>query len=160
LLSKFLPGVAHVHNLHPLIIHFPIAFLIGAVLLYGTCWVWPSDTRAWAGYWVLILGFWSCYLAMLTGILALMGVSLSPSVRQELLLPHMNWMILTCFGTTLLAAWAIADKPFPRKGRWGFVVLHLVLLAVMARGADYGSRLVYDYNAAGNAVQSPLRFSK
>ena len=36
LLGTLLPGVQHVHNLHPLIVHFPIAYMMGAGLLYFT----------------------------------------------------------------------------------------------------------------------------
>jgi uncharacterized membrane protein len=159
-LGKFLPGVAHIHNLHPLFIHFPIAFSFGAALLYGLCWIWPNDARAWAAYWVMLLGFWSYYLTVLTGIAALVGVSLSSSVKQHLLYPHLMWMMVACLLVTCLTAWAITDKPFPRAGRSAFLLLQLILLLVMARGADYGSRLVYDYNAAGNAVRAPLHFTK
>jgi hypothetical protein len=30
----------------------------------------------------------------------------------------------------------------------------------MVRGADFGGRLVYDYNAGGNACGQPIEFSR
>ena len=36
----------------------------------------------------------------------------------------------------------------------------LVLLAVMTKGADYGGRLVYDYNAGGSACGQPIEFTR
>jgi len=152
--------VQHLHNLHPLTIHFPIAYLIGAALLYFVCWIRPNDALAWAAFGCLMLGFVSCTLAVGTGFYALWEVTLSNTVRQRLLTPHMEWMVLTWVITNVLAAWSILDKPFPRGGRRFFLLLFLVLLMAMTRGADYGSRLVYDYNAAGNAAPQPIRFSK
>ncbi len=35
LLQVLLPGAQHLQNLHPLIVHFPIVFLISAALLYA-----------------------------------------------------------------------------------------------------------------------------
>jgi len=158
--DKLLPGVQHLHNLHPLTVHFPIAYLIGAALLYGSSWMWPDDKREWAAYWFLMLGFVACNVAVATGFYALWEVALSNSVQQHLVSPHMTWMVATWIITTVLTAWAVADRPFPRAGRGVFLFLFLILLIVMTRGADYGSRLVFDYNADGNAVSHPLRYSK
>ena len=72
----------------------------------------------------------------------------------------MNWMVATWLVTTVLTAWAVADRPFPRARRGIFLFLFLILLILMTRGADYGSRLVFDYNADGNAISHPIRFSK
>jgi hypothetical protein len=40
------------------------------------------------------------------------------------------------------------------------VLLLLVVLAVMSHGADYGGRLVYDYNAGGSACGQPIEFTR
>lgn len=155
-----MPGVQHLHNLHPLTVHFPIAYLMGAALLYGVSWIWPSDKVVWAAYWFLLLGFMSFYIAAATGFYAFWQAPLSNSVRRQLLSPHMTWMVLALVIVTVQAAWAIVDKPFPRAGRRAFLLLFLILLMIITYGADYGSRLVYDYNADGTAVSQPIRFSK
>ena len=36
----------------------------------------------------------------------------------------------------------------------------LGMLLVMSFGADYGARMVYDYNAGGNACSQPIEFTK
>ena len=159
-IGKLLPGIGHLHNLHPLTVHFPIAYVIGAVLLYGVAWRWPNDKLEWTAYWFLMLGFASCYIAAATGFYAFGEVPLSDTVRRHLLSPHMNWMLLALLLITGLAAWAIVDKPFPRAGRRIFMFLSLILLIIITYGADYGSRLVYDYNADGTVVRHPMPFSK
>ena len=160
LLGKILPGVQHVHNLHPLTVHFPIAYLIGAAFLYLSCWIWPSDRRSWAAYWCLLLGFAAATFAVGTGFYALWKTTLTVTVRQHLLMPHMYLMIVTWLITNALTAWAMLDKPFPRAGRRVFLLGFLVLFGVITFGIDFGSRLVYDYNAAGNAIQQPKPYSK
>jgi hypothetical protein len=54
----------------------------------------------------------------------------------------------------------MADKPFPRRGRAVFILIFLLMLALMSFGADYGARMVYDYNAGGNACSQPIDFTK
>jgi hypothetical protein len=39
-------------------------------------------------------------------------------------------------------------------------LLFLVLLGMMAVGADYGARMVYNYNAGGNACSQPIEFTR
>ena len=83
-----------------------------------------------------------------------------PTVREQLLDPHKLWMPSTLGLSAALTVWALAGRPFPARGRGAFVLLLLVLLAVMAHGADYGGRLVYDYNAGGNARGQPIEFTR
>ena len=50
-------------------------------------------------------------------------------------------------------------KTISRKGRALFVLLLFALLGVMSVGADYGARMVYDYNAGGNACPQLIEFA-
>jgi hypothetical protein len=63
-----------------------------------------------------------------------------PTVREQLLNPHKLWMLSTLGLSAGLAFWALAARPFPSRGRGVFVLLLLVMLAVMAHGADNGGR--------------------
>jgi hypothetical protein len=40
------------------------------------------------------------------------------------------------------------------------MLIFLGLLVVMSFGADYGARMVYDYNAGGDACSQPIEFKK
>jgi uncharacterized membrane protein len=160
MIETFFPGVQHLQNSHPLFVHFPIAFLMGAALLYVVAWVIRSDRLATAGFVVLILGVISAAAAVGTGLYAEGGVMVSRSVREHLLEPHEDFMLATLGLSTLLALWALFARPFPRKGRAIFLLLLLILLVTMTLGADYGARMVYDYNAGGNACSQPIEFTK
>lgn len=153
-----LEGARRLQNIHPLVIHFPIGLLVGAVLFYFAAWILKKDDLAKTGFWTLLLGALSLAVAVGTGLYAEQGVMVHLSVREKLLLPHKQWMIATsvlCFITT---AWAIIARPFPKKGRIVFLIFLLIMAGVMTIGADYGGRLVYDYNAGGNACRQPIQF--
>jgi len=40
------------------------------------------------------------------------------------------------------------------------MLLVLVLLCAITVGADFGGRMVYDYNAGGNACPQPIEFGQ
>jgi uncharacterized membrane protein len=154
------PGAHHLQNIHPLVVHFPLALLPVATLLYLLAWLSGRDSLAWTALWLLVLGSVSGAAAAGTGLYADEGVMVDPSVREQLLDPHKLWMLGTLGSSAVLTIWALVRRPFPTRGRGVFVLLLLGVLAVMAHGADYGGRLVYDYNAGGNACGQPIEFTR
>ena len=159
MLETLLPGVQHLQNIHPLVVHFPIALLIIAALFYGLAWILASDRFAFAAFVVLIVGTLAAAAAVGTGLYGQEGVMISRSVRQHLLNPHEKLMLSTLGLSIVLSIWATVSRPFPRRGRPIFLLVFLVLLAVMSVGADYGARMVYDYNAGGDACSQPIEFT-
>lgn len=160
MLETFLPGVQHLQNIHPLVVHFPIAFLMGAGLFYVLAWVLNRDELAFTAFTLLLIGTLSAGAAVGTGLHAEEGVMMSNSVREHLLDRHEDMMLATLGISIVLAIWALFRRPFPRKGRPFFILLFLILLGIMSVGADYGARMVYDYNAGGNACSQPIEFTK
>lgn len=155
-----LPGVQHLQNIHPLVVHFPIAFLMGAALFYVTAWITKRDDFAKAGFWVLLLGALTLAVSVGTGLYAEQGVMVHLSVREKLLQPHKNFMIATSGLCFILTLWVLIQRPFPKKGRIVFLILFLLMVATMTFGADFGGRMVYDYNAGGDACPQPIKFTK
>ncbi|MBI4597869.1 MAG: DUF2231 domain-containing protein [Candidatus Omnitrophica bacterium] len=155
-----LSGAQHLQNVHPLVIHFPIAFLCGAALLYVAAWLLKSERFAHSAFVVLILGALSLVGAVATGLYAEQGVMLALSVRDALLTPHKSYMLATTAICTVLTIWAISARPFPKRGRPLFLLLVLAMIGVMTVGADFGGRMVYDYNAGGTACRQPIQFTK
>lgn len=159
MLSALFQGAAHLQNIHPLVVHYPVAFLSGASLLYFMAWVARRESWAWAGLWMLGLGALGAAAAAGSGLYAAPGVMLAISVKERLLVYH-KWMMLSVLGLALLlAAWAVSARPMPARGRVAFMALLLLTTALMAVGADFGGRMVYDYNAGGNACSQPIEFS-
>src|SRR3989338_3170672 len=87
------PGAQHLQNVHPLIIHFPIAFLMGAAFLYVAAWLLKSERFAHSAFAMLVLGALSLAVAVATGLYAEQGVMLALSVRDQLLRPHKTYML-------------------------------------------------------------------
>jgi len=156
--EALLPGVQHLQNIHPLVVHFPIGFLVGAALFYFLSLIFRNQTLATTAFLLLILGTLSAGAAVATGLYGEEGVMVSRSVREHLLEAHEKIMLVTLGLSIVLSAWAFVMRPFPKKGRLLFLLLFLVLLGIMTVGADYGARMVYDYNAGGNACSQPIEF--
>jgi uncharacterized membrane protein len=160
MLETLLPGVQHLQNFHPLMVHFPIAFLMGAALFYFLALIFRKEAFATAAFFLLILGTISACVAAGTGLYAKDGVMVSFSVREHLLGHHEQLMLSTTGLSIILAVWAIIARPFPKRKRAIFISLFVVMLGIMTWGADYGARMVYDYNAGGNACSQPIDFTK
>jgi uncharacterized membrane protein len=160
MIETLLPGLQHLQNIHPLMVHFPIALLMSAALFYLLALIFRKDTFATTAFFLLILGAISACVAAGTGLYAEDGVMVSFSVREHLLEHHEQLMLTTTGLSIILVVWAIIARPFPKKRRAIFILLFVVLLAVMTWGADYGARMVYDYNAGGDACSQPIEFTK
>ena len=159
MLARFLPGADHLQNPHPLVVHFPIAFLYGAALLYFVAWLARRDGIAWAALWFLALGLFSGAIAVGTGWWSAGGVMLDPSVKENVLEPHMRLMFATSAIAALLTLWAIIKRPMPASAlRYLFLFGLLVMIALMTKGADYGGLMVYDYNGGGGACRQPIPY--
>ncbi len=159
-MNALLPGLGHLQNVHPLVVHFPLALLPAAAALYVLAWVARRERWAWIPFWLLVLGAISAGVAVATGLRAEPGVMVARSVRAQLLEPHEELMLTTLALAAGLTCWAAVARPLPRKGRVLFLLLLMGLVAIMARGADYGGRMVYDYNAGGNACGQPIEFGE
>jgi uncharacterized membrane protein len=158
--ETILPGVQHLQNIHPLVVHFPIAFLVGAALFYFLSWIFRNQTFATTAFLLLIFGTLAAGTAVGTGLYGEEGVMVSRSVREHLLEMHETFMLVTLGLSIVLSIWALIARPFPKKRRWIFLLFFLVLLGIMTVGADYGARMVYDYNAGGSACSQPIEFTK
>ena len=160
MLERLFPGAAHLQNIHPVVVHFPIALLLVATVLYFLGASSRNEFITGAALWALVLGAIGALLSAGTGLYASEGVMIAPSVRDALLIHHRNLMVAVTALTGALTVWALAARPLPRRGRWAFLIGLVAMCVLIARGADYGGRLVYDYNAGGNACGQPIDFSK
>jgi uncharacterized membrane protein len=153
------PGAAVLQNPHPLIVHFPIAFLTSSSVVYVAAAIGRRDQWAWLAFWLLAFGALGATAAVWTGLRADDSVMVAPSVREHILDAHKRLM-LVAWGLSLLSlVWAVVRRPLPRRGGLAFLLLLLVMSGVLARGADYGGWMVFGYNAGGSLPQ-PIEFSQ
>ncbi len=152
-------GLEAVQNIHPLVVHYPVALLTLSALLYLVAWVSRRDSIAWAALWMLALGTLGAAVAVWTGLRAGAGVMVAQSVREHILIRHKQVMIAVFAMSVGLSAWAVSARPMPLRGRAGFIVLMVAMAVLTATGADYGAWMVYGYNAGGSLPQ-PIEFSQ
>ncbi len=157
-MPSFLPGAQHLQNIHPIVVHFPIAFLLGAAFFYFFGGIFRKEAWIVTGFWMLVAGFLTLLAAGATGLYAESGVMVSRSVREHLLERHERFMIVTAVLCAVLIVWAIIARPLPKKGLLGFAALFLLMLLTLTLGADFGGRMVYEYNAGGYACSQPIEF--
>ena len=162
MIERFLSGASHLQNLHPLFVHFPIAFLYGAALLYllASIKIRASEQLKWSAFWMLMLGALGVAASIATGLYAEPGVMVAQSVRDQLLKHHKHLMLTASAVTGVVTIWALAARPMPSRGRFVFLAALLAVMLLVAAGADFGGRMVYDYNAGGDACPQPIDFSK
>ena len=153
-------------NLHPVLVHFPIALLATALLFDLACfvlrrWVW-LDRAAVSLYGLGVLGAGA---AVWAGKHAAAQVGpVSPEI-ERLIADHGDWAFLTVIafvGTTLLrfeVAWRDRQEPSLRRGRLRLMALVLAIGGqwVLLQTADRGARLVYRHGVAVGREECRLR---
>lgn len=153
-----LPGAAVMQNLHPLIVHFPIAFLTGATLMYCAAWLARRETWAWTALWMLAIGAATASAALGTGLAAGQSVMVAPSVREHILVHHEHAMVVVWALSLAALGWAAIARPIPRRGVLGFLAILILMTLTLVKGTDYGGWMVFGYNAGGSLPQ-PIEFS-
>jgi uncharacterized membrane protein len=150
-------GAQALQNLHPLVVHYPIALLTAAAPIYLLAWILGSESLELMGLWLLGLGSLGAAAAVYTGLSASAGVMVAQSVRTNILAYHKWLMIAVLALSIVLAGWALLARPMPRRGRTLFMIGLVLMVTVLAKGADYGGWMVYGYNAGGSLPQ-PIEF--
>ena len=70
MIQNLLPGIEHLQNIHPLVVHFPLAFLFGSALFYLLALLSSKDAMATTAFSLLIVGTLGAAAAVGTGIYA------------------------------------------------------------------------------------------
>src|SRR5207237_10809097 len=127
--------------------------------IYLLAWILDRESLELTGLWLLGLGTLSGAVAVYTGLVGIEGVMLAPSVQQHILTYHKELMLAVLGMSTVLAVWALIARPMPRRGRALFVLGLMAMIAVLAKGSDFGGWMVFGYNAGGSLPQ-PIEFSQ
>jgi len=139
-------------DLHPYLVHFPIAWMVGAFLFDAAAWLTGRSDLAGVARWALILGGGAALLAALSGLLATHHV-VDGADPQRALNRHQSLAFLALL-TALGAAWVrflIEKNPGPNARFRCLLWSGLAAVAVIA-AAWSGGVLVYHY---GSGVTLP-----
>jgi uncharacterized membrane protein len=137
-------------EVHPALVHFPIAFLIGGVLL--DLWAMRRPGSGWAGIatGLLVAGVITGVIVALTGLLAFLTL---PGTHTEAAHAGMYWHLGLQAGSLLLfagACWARWGVPAPVIGTR---VLGWVAAVLLVVGSGTGGWIVYH---GGAGIESDL----
>lgn len=143
-------------NVHPMLVHFPIAWLIAAILVDFVSFVLPRP--AWAETLATILypvGAIAALVTYLTGRQAAATV-LTPGLAHAVVQQHWNWALATTiffavFSAARLLLFATKRRP-SRIGRVVMACCALGGLVLLFYTGELGARLVYQYSVG---VRSP-----
>lgn len=140
---------------HPLVVHFPIAFAIGAVTaLVAARFIrterWSSRCALF-GTWCLIVAAAASLVAIATGIAALIGLHASAAAHHAVNV-HVKWAMLTSMSLILIAVWRGAGNAHDARPSWPMT---LVLIAAAAAVAVTGYRGALNVYAYGVGVSAP-----
>lgn len=154
-LFKLMPGLAGIDNIHPLLVHFPIAFLLAffALDLTGNL-LKKNHWREVASYF-LYFGTVGALFTVIAGFIAAYSVTHSEIVHH-IMLRHQYFGLSVLTLAVVLSIWRLkSGATLAGGGNSFFLLLSGLMCVLLSLGADLGGLMVYNYGTAVRAVQTP-----
>lgn len=146
--AVLLPGVAALRNIHPLLVHFPIALLSLFFLLDVISSVAGRDEWRRVAGWFLYLGTGFAALTVAAGLMAAKSVAHGGNVHEIMENhEHLALSVLALAGGLSLWRW-LAKGSVVGPANTLYVLLAAILCAMLAFTADLGGLMVYRYGVA------------
>jgi uncharacterized membrane protein len=153
--TAIMPGIANMDNIHPLLVHFPIAFLstFFAIDLLGSL-AKKSHWRSIAGC-LLYLGTIAAAFTVVAGFVAADSVAHGQAVHN-IMENHEHFGVAVLSLATVLSIWRWLGNGLIHGGaNVLFQLLSAILVVIMMLGADLGGLMVYHHGVAVDAVTTP-----
>jgi uncharacterized membrane protein len=148
ILGAVLPGVGSLHNIHPMFVHFPIAFLVAFFVLdvmgaFGYKAQWRSVAS-----WFLYLGTLAAMATVATGIIAASTVEHGGNVH-DIMERHEHIGVTVLILSCVLSIWRMSVKNLICDIKNSiFMMLSTALCILIFLGADLGGLMVYKYGVS------------
>ena len=140
-------------NLHPLLVHFPIALLTFGFVFDMFGLVSKRNELSRVGWWIQVAGTLGLLTAVVTGLLARETVVI-PVAAYDTFENHeqIAFIVTAVFAALLL--WRIASRThLPQRYKILFLVLFLFGLVLMWLGAWFGGEMVYRFGVGVRGIQ-------
>lgn len=144
---NLLEGLQSVANVHPLFVHFPIALLMVAGVLFFACYFFDIREMPVVAKWNLIFGSLSTVAAVVTGLLAASTVPHSHEIHEAMIV-HRNIMATVALLSLGLGGYLYFKKDvFLIQKNLLFLLALGLMMGLLTVGADYGGKMVFKYGA-------------
>ena len=153
--TSILPGIANMDNIHPLLVHFPIAFLSTFFILDLIATIAKKPQWRNVASWFLYFGAFSAIFTVIAGFNAADTVIHGENVH-DIMEDHEHIGISILSLALGLSAWRLKSGAIIRD--WTnkfFLALSALLFGLIVQGADLGGLMVYKYSVAVKTVQLP-----
>jgi len=137
-------------SLHPLVVHFPIALLLSALLLDGLALALKRTPLHRVALWNLALGTLGAGAAVLTGLQAEDVAKHSFEIWQVIQL-HKRLGITTLILGIMVTSWRLWKRDrLSRRARTLTLAAMLAMASTLGVGAYLGGRMVYEFGVGGS----------
>ncbi|MDF5730173.1 MAG: DUF2231 domain-containing protein [Rhizonema sp. PD38] len=139
------------HPIHPILVQFPVAFLVGALLSDAVFWLNSDVFWARASFWLIVGGLVGGLAAALTGMLDFLRIQ---RVRKRTagwahLILNVSALVLTIVNLLLRL-----NNPVSSILPWG-LILSVVVATLLGFSGWYGGELVYRHKVSVIGNGSP-----
>ena len=139
-------------NLHPIMVHFPIALLTAALVLDLAGLAFQNSHAMKSGWWIFLSGAIGLAATVTTGLLARSAEQIPESARS-VLETHQELAFISAVVFSMLLLWRIGTKTVISTRRPAvFLSLYTAGVLLVWLGALQGGELVYRYGVGVRAL--------
>lgn len=151
--AAFFPGIAALDNFHPLVVHFPIAFLSVFFFVNLIAAIWKNLAYQQLANYLLYLGTFSALFAVIAGFMAENSVAHGDNVHA-IMEKHELFGLISLGLASFLSGWQFLKQKTHSQNQAHplFLLLSALLYLSLSLGADLGGLMVYQYGVAVKAV--------
>ena len=132
-------------NLHPVLVHYPIALLSVSLFFAIVAHITGKDGVSRAAWWMQVTGTLGLAITVLTGILAQHSVTIASGARDTFD-AHQQLAFLTSILFALLLYWGIVSRTkHPRRYPALYLLLFFLAVCTLLIGGWFGGELVYRF---------------
>lgn len=142
--------------LHPVVVHFPIALLVSAALVYLASLVIKGRKLEQVAFGLHVGGLLMTVAAIFTGDYAEHSTAMTHEMH-EIIEDHEFLGMMSAYGFGILAVWAfLRSRSTLLLERIGFVVAFVGVTVMLGIAAHKGGTVVYEYGAGIEPMQPHL----
>jgi len=142
-------------SVHPLVVHFPIALLLTALLLDGAAVACKRPGLHRVALWNLALGTLGAGVAVWTGHRAAEVAKHTFEIHQVMELHRKLGLATLILGSVVVAIRLLRRDRLGRGGRAATTLFMLTMVGTLVFGAHLGGRLVYEFGVGGSFGHPP-----